>query len=693
LSTKSKQSFEDLNMGYRVGVDIGGTFTDFCIFHEETGLLKTLKVLSRPDEPGAEVTTGLDIISKNYDIAASSISYFTHGTTVGVNTVIQRKGVKLCLFTTENFEDVLEVARLKMPDPYDLYSGRPEPLVTREKVFGIRERILSNGDVDIPVDEKSVRDAISKVKLLGGEAIVISLLHSYRNPEHEKWIAEIIRLEAPEISVILASDIWPVIREYERTVTATVSGYVQPKVEFYLSSLQSALKASGVGAEPMITKSNGGVMTAERGKTDCAQMLLSGTASGVMGAASIAKQIKSSMCMSLDIGGTSADVAIIVDGNPQFGAGEMIGEFPVYIPSVSVTSIGEGGGSVAWVDDQGVLKVGPESAGSTPGPACYGRGGIKPTITDALVVLGFLGNAALGYSAVDIQIERAREAISPLANSLSMTTETAAESIIRIAVSGMYLEISKLVSRQGVDPRDLSLIAFGGAGPMLACWLAEELSMKNVVVPLVPGVLSAFGGLVADIKNDFIKTIYLDLSPSNIGDIQKGFGELAREAMRWIREDQGFEGAVTMKPSADLRYRGQSYEIDAELEAQWIEEGNINKIAGAFHVAHEKIYEHSDEKAEIQIINLRMVIIGEPKKPEFKPFEKKLSAVQARQEITVFENGDTNPGKIYRRSEMRAGDKLSGPAVIIQDDCTTCVPTGFDVLVDGYGNLIIQGVI
>ena len=679
-------------MGYRVGVDIGGTFTDFCVFHEETGLLKTLKVLSRPDEPGAEVTTGLNIISNNYDISPSSISYFTHGTTVGVNTVIQRKGVKLCLFTTENFEDVLEVARLKMPDPYDLYSGRPEPLVTREKVFGIRERILSNGDVDIPVDEKSVRDAISKVKRLGGEAIVISLLHSYRNPDHEKWISEIIRLEAPDISVILASDIWPVIREYERTVTATVSGYVQPKVEFYLSSLQSALKAAGVEAEPMITKSNGGVMTAERGKTDCAQMLLSGTASGVMGAASIAKQIESSMCMSLDIGGTSADVAIIVDGNPQFGAGEMIGEFPVYIPSVSVTSIGEGGGSVAWVDDQGVLKVGPESAGSTPGPACYGRGGTKPTITDALVLLGFLGNAALGYSAVDIQIERSREAITPLADSLSMTTEAAAESIIRIAISGMYLEISKLVSRQGIDPRDLSLIAFGGAGPMLACWLAEELSMKNVVVPLVPGVLSAFGGLVADIKNDFIKTIYLDLSPGNIGDIQQGFGELAREAMHWIREDQGFEGAVTMKPSADLRYRGQSYEIDTNLEAQWIEDGNINKIADAFHVAHEKIYEHSDKKAEIQVINLRMVIMGEPKKPEFKPFDKKISAVQPTQEITVFENGNTNPGKIYKRSEMRAGDKILGPAVIIQDDCTTCLPSGFDVLVDGYGNLIIERV-
>ena len=678
-------------MGYRVGVDIGGTFTDFCVFHEETGELKALKVLSRPDSPGAEVITGLDIISKNYNIPSADISYFTHGTTVGVNTVIQRKGVKLCLFTTKNFEDVLEVARLKMPDPYDLYSSRPEPLVTREKVFGIKERILSNGQVDIPVDEESVRAAISKVKALGGEAIVVSLLHSYRNAEHEKWVADIIRLEAPEISVILASDIWPVIREYERTVTATVSGYVQPQVEFYLDALQSALKSSGVEAEPMITKSNGGVMTAERGKTDCAQMLLSGTASGVMGAASIAKQIKVPMCMSLDIGGTSADVAIILNGDPQFGEGEMIGEFPVYIPSVSVTSIGEGGGSIAWVDEQGVLKVGPESAGSTPGPACYGRGGDRATITDALVVLGFLGNAALGYSAVDIQIDRAKESISPLAETLSMTVEATAESIIRIAVSGMYLEISKLVSRQGIDPRDLSLIAFGGAGPMLACWLAEELSMKDVIVPLVPGVLSAFGGLVADIKNDFIKTIYLDLNKNNLTDLQDGFGGLAREAMRWIRDDQGFEGDVSMTPSADLRYRGQSYEIDTTLEAVWIEEGNINLIADAFHSAHEKIYEHSDKNAEIQIINIRIVISGEPSKPKFKTLEQSISPIDATHEIKVFEQGKINLGKIYNRSEMRVGDKLIGPAVVTQEDCTTCVPTGFNVLVDHYGNLIIQG--
>ena len=677
-------------MGYRVGVDIGGTFTDFCIFHEETGSLKTLKVLSRPDLPGAEVTKGLETISKDYNIPSSLITYFTHGTTVGVNTVIQRNGVRLCLFTTENFEDVLEVARLKMPDPYDLYSGRPEPLVTREKVFGIRERILPNGEVDVPVDEESVRRAIAGVRALGGEAIVISFLHAYRNPEHENWVAEIIRLEAPEISVILASDIWPVIREYERTVTATVAGYVQPQVAYYLSSLQKALRKSGVTVEPMITKSNGGVMTAERGKTDCAQMLLSGTASGVMGAASIAKQIKAPMCMSLDIGGTSADVAIILDGNPQFGAGEMIGEFPVYIPSVSVTSIGEGGGSVAWVDTQGMLKVGPESAGSTPGPACYGRGGNKPTVTDSLVVLGFLGDSSLGYSAVDIHVNRAQEVLVPIAELLSKTIEEAAEAIIQIAVSGMYLEISKLVSRQGIDLRDLSLIAFGGAGPMLACWLAKELSMKNVIVPRVPGVLSAFGGLIADIKNDFIRTVYIDLNESNISDLQERFGELAREAMHWIRDDQAFEEAVSMMPSADLRYRGQSYEIDTPLEAIWIEEGNIDSIADAFHSAHEQIYEHSDKGAEIQIINLRMIITGEPPKPNFKAMKKCSGPLKSGATVEVFEKGMINEAQVFGRTDMEPGHVLSGPAVITQEDCTTCVPSGFSITVDDYGNLIIQ---
>jgi len=676
-------------MGYRVGVDIGGTFTDFCVFDEDSGTLDTLKVLSRPDQPGAEVTTGLAEIAERYGIQPSEVSYFTHGTTVGVNTVIQRKGTALCLFTTENFEDVLEVARLKMPDPYDLFSARPEPLVTRDRVFGIKERILVDGSVDLPVDEESVLEAIKGVRAVGGEAVVVALLHAYRNGEHERWVAGIIRSEAPELDVILASEVWPVIREYERTVTAVVAGYVQPRVAHYLGALQEALAGAGVTAEAMITKSNGGVMTAEAGKTDCAQMLLSGTASGVIGAASVARQTGAKAAMSLDIGGTSADVAVITDGEPSYGVGEVIGEFPIHIPTVSVTSIGEGGGSIAWVDSQGLLKVGPESAGSTPGPACYGRGGERATITDALVVLGFLGNAALGYSAVRMEPERARQAVGEIAEALSMGLEETAEAIVRVAVSGMYLEVSKLVSRHGIDPRDLSLIAFGGAGPMLACWLARELDMREVVVPRVPGVLSAFGGLIADIKNDFIRTVYLDLDQTAVEEMQQGFGDLARQAMRWIRDEQGFEADVSMFPSADIRYRGQSYEIDTPIDAAWIEAGDIEAIAEAFHRHHEALYDHADPKAELQVINLRLVVTGQPPKPVFAPVAKAEGEIVADSRVQVFLDGAAREAEVFARADMAAGHRIAGPAIVTQDDCTTCVLAGYVGRVDDAGNLIL----
>lgn len=677
-------------MGYRVGVDIGGTFTDFCVFDEASGALETLKVLSRPDQPGAEVSAGLAEITARHGIAAREVAYFTHGTTVGVNTVIQRKGVSLCLFTTENFEDVLEVARLKMPDPYDLFSARPDPLVSREKVFGITERIAVDGSVDLPLQEASVREAIAGVRDVGGEAVVVALLHAYRNPEHERFVAEIIRAEAPDLDVILASEVWPVIREYERTVTATVAGYVQPRVAHYLGSLQGALKDAGVTAEAMITKSNGGVMTAERGKTDCAQMLLSGTASGVIGAASVARQTGAEMAMSLDVGGTSADVAIIAGGEPRYGVGEMIGEFPIYIPTVSVSSIGEGGGSIAWVDDHGVLKVGPESAGSTPGPACYGKGGERATITDALVVLGFLGRSALGYSAVEMHPDLARAVIDDVAGKLSMTAEAAAEAIVRVAVSGMYLEVSKLVSRHGIDPRELSLIAFGGAGPMLACWLARELGMREVIVPRVPGVLSAFGGLIADIKNDFIRTVYLDLDEAAVEPLRDGFGDLARQAMRWIREDQGFEEDVAMYPSADIRYRGQSYEIDTPLEAIWIEEGDLQAIGGAFHRLHEQVYEHADEDAELQIINLRLIVTGQPAKPAFAPAVKATGPLRPGARVEVFHDGARHLADVHARADMAAGHRFDGPAIVTQDDCTTCVLGGYSGAVDDAGNLILR---
>ena len=386
-----------MRAGYRIGVDIGGTFTDFCVFDEATGTMRTLKTLSTPETPGAEVMNGIAELERRYGQRPASIGYFTHGTTVGVNTVIQRRSAELALFTTREFEDVLEVARLKVPDPYNLFSRRAAPLAPRERVYGIAERNQQDGSIETPVDPEEVRAAVERARDDGADTIVVALLHAYANPANERAVRDAIHGAAPDMAVTLSSDVWPVIREYERTVTATVAGYVQRRVAAYIGSLQAALRDVGVPAEPMITKSNGGIMAAELGKTDPIAMLLSGTASGVIGAADVAARIGASDVLSFDVGGTSADVAVFQDGKPAFGAGETVGEFPIYVPTVSVTSIGAGGGSIARVDDFGVLKVGPESAGSNPGPACYGQGGDRPTITDAFAVLNLMGADELGY--------------------------------------------------------------------------------------------------------------------------------------------------------------------------------------------------------------------------------------------------------------------------------------------------------
>jgi N-methylhydantoinase A len=677
-------------MGYRIGVDIGGTFADFCALDESTGELSTLKVLSTPSEPGREVITGLQELGRRFAIGPDAISYFTHGTTVGINSVIQRKGIRLCLFATENFVDVLELARLKMPDPYHLMSARPQPLVTRDRVIPIRERMLADGTVKDPLDKDSVRQALERARALGAEGIVVALLHSYRNPAHEREVKRLLAEWAPELPVYCSSEVWPIIREYERTTTAVIHGYVQPRITQYLTSLQAALKQAGVKAEAMVTKSNGGVMTAELGKQSCLQMLLSGTAAGVIGAGFAARQAGLDRVMSLDIGGTSADVAIIIDGAPSYGTGEMVGEFPVYIPTVSVTSIGDGGGSIAKVDDFGALTVGPESAGSTPGPACYGRGGTRPTMTDAFAACGFIGHGNLGYDAVTVDLAKAREAIGTIAGKLGRGIEQTAEAVIQVAVAGMYREVSKLASRQGIDLRDFALLAFGGAGPMLGCFLARELGMRQVMIPTAPGVLSALGGLIADIKNDFIATAYYMLDPTETGRLKREFDALARRAKAWIAEEQKFAGPHSLLPSADMRYRGQSFEIEVPLKMEWVMAGDIDKIAAAFHAEHDRIYGHSDAADAIQVISLRMVVVGASPQPRLPVQRRRSDTPKPAKQIEVYLDGKRQRVPLYRRVDLGHGHRFASPCVVVQEDSTTCVPAGFDGAVDAHGNILLS---
>ncbi|WP_185984641.1 hydantoinase/oxoprolinase family protein [Aureimonas mangrovi] len=674
-------------MGYRVGVDIGGSFTDFAVFHEETGKISSMKTFSRPDEPGAEVIEGIRLLGERYGIQPADITYFTHGTTVGINTVIQRRGLKLALFTTRNFEDVLELARLKGPDMYSLLSKRPAPLVRRSMVFGIVGRLNADGSEREPLDDASIVAAVEAARAKGAEGIVVSLLHAYRNPAHELAVRERIEALWPGVFVNCSSQTWPIIREYERTITSVIGGYVQPRVAHYLGSLQAALKRAGVDCEPRLTKSNGGVMSAEQGKRDCVQMILSGTASGVIGAAHLAKTCGIANALSLDIGGTSADISVISDGEPRYGTGELIGDFNIHIPSVSVSSVGEGGGSIAWVDDLGVLKVGPESAGSRPGPACYGRGGDRPTITDAMAATGLLGHAPLGYSAVDVDVEASRRAIAKLSDRLGESVEETAEAILNVAISGMYTEVSALISKYGIDISEFSILAFGGAGPMLGCHLAQELGVKETVIPLTPGVLSALGGLIADLKSDFLSTVYLDLQDDDGPLIANEYARLKGAAEEWLLDEQGFAGQAAVTVSADMRYKGQSYELDVPVDLDAALAGDVAAFSTAFHAEHERMYGHKNTAAPLQLISLKLVITAAGEKPSFEEQDVVDAHAEPANRVQVFMGGVWREASLFHRAALAPGHHFQGPAIVAQDDTTTVIPAQYVCRVDRNGNL------
>jgi N-methylhydantoinase A len=674
-------------MTYRIGVDIGGTFTDFCVLDEESRSLLSVKVLSTPKSPGVDVANGLRALRERFAVAPPDIGYFAHGQTVGVNTVIQRNGARLALLVTQNFRDILELERLRLPEIFNLRCVRPAPLVSRDRVLPIPERIRSDGTIKIPLDEAAVREAIKKAKSLDCDGIIVSLLNAYRNPEHERRAVEIVREAAPEMFVFAGSEIWPVIREFERTITAVLNGYVHPKVERYLTSLEAALKEQGVPAEPLIAKSNGGVMRVESGKTACAQVMLSGTAMGVLGANYVAQLCKESKVLSLDMGGTSVDVALISDATPRHGVGERIGDFQLFIPSVSVSSIGAGGGSIASVDAYGSLRVGPESAGSDPGPACYGKGG-PPTLTDAFLMCGLLSEETLGYGAVTLHADRARSAIETIAGKIGRSIEGAAQAIIDVAVSGMYLEFGKLTSKHGIDPRELVLLPFGGAGPMIACFVARELGIRRLIIPTAPGVLSALGCLVSDVKNDFIRSLMLPLDAGALRMVRARFDELAVEAHKWFRKEGHFSMPFELRYSADMRYLGQKYEIEVPLDEAVL--GDAAEVLANFHRCHQEVFDYHDLAAPVEIVNIRLVIVGLNSKPEIRTIEASARMPAPIAVKSVNYDGVARSAPVLRRADLTAGCRFAGPAIVVQEDTTTCVLHDFDVHVDAYGHLIIE---
>lgn len=672
---------------WKIGVDIGGTFIDFCALETHSGRVASLKVLTTPDDPGAELMTGLSLLAEREGLDPTAVSRFVHGTTVGINTVIQRRGVSLALLTNAGFEDVLELARLRMPDVYSLFCSRPDQLIARDMIFGIPARLRADGSEALAPDLSVVARAATDAKSKGAAGVIVSFLHSWRNDAQEAAVRAEIERVAPELFVFTSSEVWPVIREYERTTTAILNGYVHPRVAGYLTALEDKLASRGVAAPALLTKSNGGVMNAAEGKRSCVQMLLSGTASGVIGAAWLARRAGEKHILTLDIGGTSADFALIIDGEPQFGTGELIGEFPLHIPSVSVSSIGIGGGSIASVDVHGVLRVGPESAGSTPGPACYGRGGQHATVTDAMAVCGWLGHSQMAYGQLQIDVSLARAAVASLAEMIGRTPEQAAQAILDVAISEMFVEVEKLASRAGVDLREFTLMPFGGGGPMLGAFLAREFRMAKVIGPPRPGVVSALGGLVADLRGDFIRTVFTELTRDALPLLQGSLDSLSIEGRSWLAK-QGHAGPATLNLSADMRYVGQSFEIEVPILARWLEEADLDAIEQAFHAMHARLYDFDDRNGDIEIVNLRLAAIGAGPSLELA-VEAHVEAAEMKPErhTPVFIGNAVEDIGLYRRDRLRPGGQFSGPAIVAQEDTTFAIPPGTEVKVDKHLNL------
>jgi N-methylhydantoinase A len=677
---------QQLAENWKIGVDIGGTFMDFCALETGTGRIATLKVLTTPDDPGAELGTGLDLLAAREGLVPQTVTRFVHGTTVGINTILQRKGASLAMITNAGFEDVIELARLRMPEMYSLFCSRAEPLIPRDRIYGIPARMTAQGVQTQAPDATAVRDAARQAKSAGAEGIIVSLLHSWRDGRQEEAVKAIIAEAAPELFVFTSSEVWPVIREYERSSTAILNGYVHPRVSGYLEALEARLTAHGVPAPALLTKSNGGVMSARDGRRNCVAMLLSGTASGVTGAAWLARQAGEDKILTLDIGGTSADIALVTGGAPQFGTGEMIGDFPLYIPSVSVSSIAIGGGSIASVDDHGMLRVGPSSAGSTPGPACYGRGGMAATVTDAMVVCGWLGHSDLAYGQLKMDRALAQNALTPLAEALGRSVEDTAQAILDIALSEMFVEVEKLASREGVDLRDFTLMPFGGGEPMLAAFLARDLGLRHVLTPRRPGVVSALGGLVADLRGDFIRTIFAPLEPGLLPKIQNAFDAMAEEGRAWLAE-QGHSGDPMQYLSADMRYQGQSYEIEVMLDPAWL--ADLQAIATAFHDTHARIYDFADPEGQIEIVNLRLATVGAGAHPQMSSGKGALAEAKPTRHVPVYLGVPTDV-PIYERQSLGQGARFYGPAIVVQEDTTLTIPARATATVDSALNILLS---
>ncbi|HVL85891.1 MAG TPA: hydantoinase/oxoprolinase family protein [Pseudonocardia sp.] len=681
-------------MTHRLGVDVGGTFTDVLLVEEASGATWRAKTASTPSDQAVGVLNGIAKVCAQAGIAMNELAQVLHGTTVATNAILEGKGATVGLVTTRGFRQVLQIARSYVPGGLAgwIIWPKPEPLAALENTVEVEGRIASDGAVVRPLDEDDVRTQLKKLAGRGIQALAVSLINSFADPTHERRVREIAAEELPGVPVSLSSDVLPELREYERTLTTVANGYVQPQVKRYVGNLSAQLREAGVAGELAVLRSDGGLSTARAAVDAPVTMLLSGPAGGVTGAVWVAGQCGYSDLITFDMGGTSTDVALVQDLTPRIGRETRVGDLTVRASSVDVRTVGAGGGSIAHVPElTRALRVGPQSAGADPGPAAYGRGGAEPTVTDADVVLGYLPPTLAGGE-ITLDVDAARRAVATVAEAMGLdSVETAAAGIVDIVNENMLGGLRLVSVQQGFDPRDFALVAFGGAGPLHANALARLTGSWPVIVPPSPGVLSALGDATTSLRDESARTVlrrFADLTGTELAQILR---ELADEAGARLADQGLAPDDQDVGYRVDVRYHGQGFEIPVAVDPAWLGDGALDRLAGAFDAEHERLFSFL-LAVDHELVNARATVTGP--RPEVAALTlpdgdgDPAGALVDTHPIHV--SGGAVDARVYDRAKLRAGDVVPGPAIVTEMDSTTLVLPGHAATVHRSGSLLIN---
>lgn len=675
----------------RIGVDIGGTFTDFCGWREGSdGDFVSLKVPSTPPAFDEGFRQGFERMLAHLQPQSGEAALVMHGTTVSTNAVIERKGPKIAFFVTEGYRDVLELQRMGVRNPLNIFENRTKPLVDRAMVFEVKERLLRGGEVRTPVDEKEIETLVPDAAARGAEGYAVALLHSYANADHEHAVKRAIhRTLGGGVEVSLSSEIWPRIGEYERAVVSVLNAFVKKRMNEYIGAIETYLDERLPGSQLFVTRSNGGAMSAAEARSFPVHTLLSGPASGVTAVQYLGRALNERNVLTLDMGGTSTDISIVRDGHALTSTAAEVGEFPVVMPVTGIEAIGAGGGSIAAMDG-GVLRIGPKSAGSYPGPACFSRGGTEPTLTDAYLLAGYLPDALLG-GAMKLDRAAAERTMIPIAEALRTDPLNAAEMCIAVASSNMVAGVLPYLARQGVDPEDLTLLVYGGAGALQGPLLAAEIGVNRILVPTSPSVFCALGGLVSELSHDAMETVHGVAIDGEV--LTRKFNALQEHAAEWLSRQAPPErlSTTTFERWAEMRYVGQSFQVDVRLPDEAVECQDVAAMEQAFHREHRRIYSHADETAAVEFVDLRIRVRGAMSIPEPSSSLVAPEPGGPKCHRAMRFQGRLYPdAEVYDRAQLAVAQAVRGPAVIEQPDATIVVPPDFVARIGDYGAIIMS---